>query len=470
MRVILGLRLAGWLILIGLVLAGAFFLFARQPELEPVAATPPAEANLVAAGERIALLGNCAGCHTAPGGAHLAGGLPISTPFGTIHATNITPDPETGIGRWSEEAYIRAMREGIDREGRYLYPAFPYPYYARVSDEDLRALYAWNMAQPPVVEEDPENDLPFPFNIRVLMAGWNLLFHNAEPFEPEPQLTAVENHGAYLARGLGHCGACHTARGLLGQETGTRYGGGEAQGWHAPALTDANPAPADWTADRLVAYLRTGRSPLHGGAGGPMATVVHDSLAQVPEADVEALAAYYDRLMARGDEDAESALAAAASRGYGPARGTHDTAMPPMGTRLGRDGAQLFAAACATCHHSGGPMPLPGPFPTLGLVSAVWAEDARNLVHVILWGVGKNEGSVDGYMPRFAEALGDGEIAAIASYLRDTIAGQASVDADLVAELREAGPVEGRGGGPLEGFGATLSGLDAPATDMGAAR
>jgi mono/diheme cytochrome c family protein len=470
--VILGLRLVGWLALIGLVAAGAFFLLVRQSTIEPVAATPPADQDLVVAGERIALLGNCAGCHTQPGGAPLAGGLPISTPFGTIHATNITPDPETGIGRWSEEAYVRAMRDGIDREGRHLYPAFPYPYYARVSDEDLRALYAWNMAQPPVVKADPENDLPFPFNIRALMAGWNLLFHDAGPFEPESQLTALENHGAYLARGLGHCGACHTARGLLGQETDARYGGGEAQGWHAPALTAANPAPAQWTAERLFAYLRTGRSPLHGGAGGPMATVVHDSLAHVPEADVEALAAYYDRLMARPGEEPEAGatLAAAHDRGYGPARGTHDTTMPPMGTRLGRDGAQLFAAACATCHHAGGPMPLPGPFPTLGLVTPVWAADPSNLVHVILWGVGPNEGDAGGYMPRFAEELGDGEIAAIASHLRDTIAGQGSVAAGLVADLREAGPVEGRGGGPLEGFGATLSGLEAPAADMGAAR
>ena len=235
-------------------------------------------AATIARGQQLAALGDCAVCHTAANGVVNAGGRPLETPFGTIYSTNITPDVETGIGAWSYPAFERAMREGIHRDGQHLYPAFPYTHFAKTTDADLQALYAYLMAQPAVRAETPENALAFPFNLRPLMAGWNALFHKPDvvPGRPDANPT-MWNRGAYLVEGLGHCGACHSPRNALGAEKASAYlAGGFAEGWEAPALTSLSQAPIPWSEDELYAYLRTGESRLHGVAAGPMAPVVKE--------------------------------------------------------------------------------------------------------------------------------------------------------------------------------------------------
>lgn len=455
-------RAAYWVL--GLMVVGVlgFVILAWRSEISALpttsASTGAPSAEQIDAGARLALLGNCAGCHTIPGGDALAGGLPIETPFGAIQSTNITPDRETGIGDWSFAAYARAMREGVDREGRHLYPAFPYEYFARINESDMADLYAWNMAQPPVAATPPQNDLTFPTNFRPLLAGWKLLFHSDTRFTPSPDRSEVWNAGAYLAEGLGHCAACHSPRNILGGAMESRADqGGEAQGWWAPPLTAANPAPRVWTDAALMAYLRTGRSAAHGVAAGPMASVVRDSLALAPEEDTAALALYFADLMAR-----PAPPPVTRARGYGIPRAALATEKPPMGTATIREGAQLFSANCSTCHHDDGPTG-GAAFPRLSESTALAGPDPRNVVQVILWGIGPGAGTPRGYMPRFVEELSDEQIAAIAAHLR----GEA-VAADLVAELRAGGPVTGAGAGPLSGFATTSPGT--PPTDMGATR
>ena len=217
----------------------------------------------------------------------------MATPFGVIYSTNITPDPETGIGTWSEAAFRRAMHEGVSRDGSHLFPVFSYDHFTKLSDEDVRALYAYFMTRTPVHAPARPSGIPFPFNIRYLQAGWKLLFFRPGRFEPDAEKSAEWNRGAYLALGLSHCGACHTPRNLLGAEKpGDAYGGAVIDNWVAPPLTAANPAPAPWTHEELYDYLRTGASKLHGTAAGPMFPVVQ-GLGALPDSDIRAIATYF---------------------------------------------------------------------------------------------------------------------------------------------------------------------------------
>ena len=237
------------LVLLVAVVAVGGFVLARRPAIAPIEA--PARSSFaeaqVARGAELAAIGDCAVCHTAQGGRFYAGGRAVPTPFGVVYATNITPDPATGVGRWSEDAFRRAMREGIDREGSHLYPVLPYPHFTRATDNDIAALYAYVMTRTPVEQQNPGNPLPFPLNQRVLLAGWNLLFLRPGPWQPDPGHDATWNRGAYLVEAVGHCGACHTPHNVLGAEQGDqRFAGGEAEGWYAPPLQSGSPAPVQW--------------------------------------------------------------------------------------------------------------------------------------------------------------------------------------------------------------------------------
>ena len=222
-------------------LAAAVVWAYRHPEIAPVQ-SPVAESfsrDLIYHGESLAGIGACEVCHTSPGGAPFAGGLALPTPFGVVYSTNITPDAQSGIGSWPEEAFRRAMRQGIDRRGRHLYPAFPYDHFTKATDEDIRAIYAFIMTREPVDFRAPENELRFPFNVRALLAGWNLLFLDSGEYEPDPGQNEEWNRGAYLAEGLGHCGACHSPRNIFGAVSrDAASDGGEAEHWHAPALNE----------------------------------------------------------------------------------------------------------------------------------------------------------------------------------------------------------------------------------------
>jgi len=224
--------LIGLAVVLALGLLG-FAAIAWKPAIAPI--VPPAAAafapDMVARGEVLAGAGYCATCHTAKGGAPYAGGYPMVTSFGTIYSTNITPDPETGIGAWSKDAFRRAMHEGVARDGSHLFPAFPYDHFSKLTDGDVEALYAYMMTREPVRASAPANTIPFPLNIRALQAGWKLLFVRLGRFEPDAGRGPEWNRGAYLAEGISHCGACHTPRNLLGAEDHSRdYAGAAIDG------------------------------------------------------------------------------------------------------------------------------------------------------------------------------------------------------------------------------------------------
>jgi nicotinate dehydrogenase subunit B len=354
----------------------------------------------------------------------------MDTPFGTIHTTNLTPDPDTGLGRWSFSAFQRAMREGISRDGHHLYPAFPYTAFAKTSDDDLQALYAYFMSLPPVQAPTPESALKFPFGIRPLMAGWNALFHDPAPLQPNPGQSAEWNRGAYLVNGLGHCGACHTPRNALGAEKGgsAYLSGAMVEGWEAPALTGLSSKSAvPWNAESLYRYLRNGHSPQHGTAGGPMAEVVRE-LAQVPDADIRAMATYLASFNAPTGEteahaQAQRAVATAAAR---------------QGQLLG-PAQRLFDGACAACHHDGNGPTLLGANVPLALNSNLTSARPDNLLRTILDGVREPATRDIGFMPAFREALGDAQIAELAGYMRARFAPQEPAWKDLqsaVARIR----------------------------------
>ena len=422
----------GLVILAGVVIIALYWRAAIAPITPPPAAS--FSPQLVQQGAMLAGIGNCAACHTAKGGAAFAGGFAVDTPFGKIYSTNITPDAATGIGSWSQDAFKRAMREGVRRDGANLYPAFPYTHFTIVTEPDLTALYAFLMTQPAVNAPPKENTVPFPLNVRMLQAGWKLLYFSRGDKlanDTNPAKGVDWNRGRYLAEGLAHCAACHTPRNKLGAEIKDRpYLGASVDHWFAPALTAANTAPLPWTEAELFAFLRSGATTLHGSAAGPMSEVVHEGLARAPDSDVHAIATYF----------ADMNGSAAAAPGV---QAKLDAALAKSARVDGQHqdhGASLYLAACASCHanSSGAPMALR---PELSLNSALSAADPANLVQVILHGVSTRDGMPGVMMPPFARSMGDADIAALAAYLRASRTAQPPWP-DLqnqVAAIRNAG-------------------------------
>ena len=386
------------------VLAAAGYGSAAQYPLIDKTETPPQRATfgekLIAEGAGLAAIGDCHVCHTAAGGADYAGNRPIPTPFGVVYSSNITPAPGSGIGRWSEAAFRRAMRVGVTRTGRRLFPAFPYPHFAALSDADLRALYAFLMTRRPVETTQLPNELPFPLDQRWLMTFWNLLFFRPAPFRADPRHGAEWNRGAYLVEGLGHCGDCHTPRNLFGAEEDRRkFAGGEAEGWTAPALDTAAPAPVRWNAAQLFDYLRRGWDKTHGAAAGPMQPVVAGLAAADPN-DVRAIAAYI------AAQEPHSAAIRQASAAASPT--------PVASNDLG---AVLFAGACAGCH-SGREAMLPPHGIGLADSTAVNEADARDAILIVLDGIRQPDNQAGPYMPGFAGSFSDAQMAALLTYMR----------------------------------------------------
>jgi mono/diheme cytochrome c family protein len=377
--------LAGVLLLSALGLAGS---------IDRSAAEASFDRSLIVRGRELAAIGNCVSCHTSEEGKPFAGARPLPTPFGTIYSTNITPDPETGIGRWSEDDFRRAMHEGVDEKGRDLYPAFPYDHFTRVTDDDLKALYAYFMTRDPVRAGVPPNRLVFPLSLRSTIRAWKAAYFRPGVYRPDPSKSPEWNRGAYLVEGLAHCGACHTPRNALGAERKDReLGGGEAEGWHATSL--AADSPGRWTAEELYTYLRYGREPAHGTAAGPMADVTHN-LADVKEADVRAIAVYVASQMPDGNA---SAAGKKAER------------------NAAADGGTIFAGACAVCHGAVPPTFSNATVP-LGVTTSVNAPDPRNAIHVIMEGLKPESGEKGPMMPGFAAELTDKQVAALVDYLR----------------------------------------------------
>jgi mono/diheme cytochrome c family protein len=402
-------------VIIALLLSGAVaaFVIAWRPAIAAI--DPPAptsfNADLVKRGRALAAIGNCSDCHTVRGTKNFAGGLAVPTPFGIVYSSNITPDKQTGIGGWSEAAFRRAMRFGVDRfgvdrEGRHLYPTFPYDHFTNVSDEDDAALYAYLMTREAVHESPRANELSFPFNQRVLIAGWKLLYLHRNWRRPDQAKSAEWNRGAYLVEGLAHCGACHTPRNALGAErVNATFAGGDVDHWQAYALNTHSPSPVPWDTEALYAYLRDGFHPDHGTARGPMAEVV-TNLSSASPSDVRAIATYMADISGPPTADRQRQGAAALAQ----ARSGATTA--PQADK----GGAIYAAACASCHESGRSLPYGGV--SLALSTAISGPDPRNLANIVLAGVRPVEGERSPIMPGFAASMNDQEIVALLNFLR----------------------------------------------------
>jgi nicotinate dehydrogenase subunit B len=389
---------------LGAVLGMAATAWPFHGEIAPIA--PPSAGTWSKAtlerGRLLAAVGDCAVCHTAPGGATNAGGLAMHTPFGTLYSSNITPDEKTGIGNWSYPAFERAMRDGIGRDGRNLYPAFPYTAFRNINDADMQALYAYLMSQAPVSQVPVPNAMSFTFNIRPLMAGWNALFLRRGEITVQPQRSEQWNRGAYLVNGLGHCAACHSPRNLMGAEKGGKafLAGGTVDGWEAPALNGLSKAPTPWTEDQLFTYLSTGYSDAHGVATGPMGPVVTE-LAKLPKTDIRAMAVY---LASLNDSSAAEAQVVAAA------------------TLPNANGRRVFEGSCKACHADGQGPKLFGVSPSLATNTNVHSDQPDNLIKVILQGISTPATKDLGYMPAFKDSLSNTQVADLAAYLRGRFA------------------------------------------------
>lgn len=389
---------------------GAFAVYAYSPEIEAISADSVQEFDSasVERGRVLAAAGYCATCHTAQDGEPWAGNYPMETGFGTLYSTNITPDPEFGIGDWSAEAFRRAMHEGVDREGKHLFPAFPYNHFTLMSDQDIDDIYAYIMSEvPPVQTTQRENELPFPLDQRFLQAGWKLLFVDSGKYETDSSQSDEWNRGAYLVEGVAHCGACHTPRNALGAEIDSAsFDGAAIDRWIAPALNEKNNAAIRWTAQDYSEYLKAGGTRAHGIAAGPMGPVVHAGIRELADSDLKAIGVYLAE---------QAGVPASAEDTAGIIAASLATGKPQKTYRLDQ-GERLYLTACASCHYNGEQIELGRP--DLGVNSATRLDDPDNMIHVILDGVGNEEGLPGIVMPGFRNALDDQEVASIAAYLR----------------------------------------------------
>lgn len=368
-------------------------------------------------GRYLATVGDCASCHTAPGGRSFAGGLAIETPFGSVVTPNITPDRKTGIGAWSDGDFLRAMHEGIGADGRHLYPAFPYPNYTKVSRDDVIAIRAYLATLEPVNHHVESNTLPFPFDIRAGMIGWNAMFFDEGRFQKDESKSDEWNRGAYLVEGLGHCSACHTPKNALGgDKTSVSYSGGLLQGWFAPDIT-ANPryGIGGWNENDIVAYLQTGHN-RNAAATGPMLEVVENSTSRMTQSDLRAMAVYLKTL----SNQPESLPAS------------------PDQTMMA-SGRMLYEGNCSACHKASG-AGVAGLFPALAGAPNVQSADATTIIRVLLQGArsaATDAAPTGPAMPAFGWKLSDDQIAAVATYIRNAWGNRgASVAASSVSTVR----------------------------------
>lgn len=409
--------------------------------LVTAAADAAGASELVQWGKYLATAGDCAACHTAPGGKPMAGGLALPTPIGAIVATNITPSKTHGIGNYTEAQFIDALRQGVRADGQHLYPAMPYTSYAWVSDEDARALYAYFMQGVAPVDAAPAQatELPFPFNIRLSMAAWNLLFLDGKRFTADPAKSAEWNRGAYLTRGLAHCGTCHTPRNLLMAEDSKReLGGGDVGTWFAPNITsDANSGVGGWSTNEIATYLQKGQATNKAQAAGPMAEAVDHSLRNLTSADLQAIAVYLKSVPALHDP-ADARAAHSWGEAANELRTVRGVAWPKDRDQL--SGAQLYDAHCATCHQASGQGSFDGGLPPLFHNTSVGRSNTNNLVMVLLDGVERTGARPEVRMQGFRNVMSDVQIATLASYLTKLYGNpQAKVTPEQVKTLRAGG-------------------------------
>jgi mono/diheme cytochrome c family protein len=371
-------------------------------------------------GRYLAVLGDCAGCHTASRGAPFAGGVALQTPFGTLVAPNITSDPDTGIGNMTNDEFLAVLHEGRGHEGRRLYPAMPYPAYTKMTDEDVLALRAYFATVAPVSNRVVSNQLPFPLNIRFAMVFWNGLNFTPGRYQPNPQKSAAWNRGAYIVEGPAHCGTCHTPKTLLGgDKNSAALTGATLQGWFAPDITnDQRKGIGGWSADDLFQYLKTGTNKWT-LASGPMAEAVSHSTSRMNDEDILAIATYLKDSGQSGASARPEPVAAS------------NSAM--------RAGAAIYKDSCAACHKESGEGEI-NLFPRLVGSALVQSDDPTTLVRVVLHGtraVSTAGAPTAPAMPAFDWRLGDAQVAAVLTYIRNSWGNAAgSVSASAVANQR----------------------------------
>ena len=373
----------------------------------------------IARGRYLAILGDCAACHTDPGGKPYAGGEAIETPFGVVASANITPDIETGIGAWSDDDFVSALQRGRGKDGVRLYPAMPYPYFAKISRDDSLAIRAYLDTLEPVHQTVQTDQLPFPFKFRIGMQFWNALFFDGKPFEPIVGKSADWNRGAYLVEGPGHCGACHTPKNILGgDKTDDALHGATLQGWFASDLTgDKRSGLGGWSSDDIVAYLKNGHN-THAAATGTMAQVIADSTSQMRDDDLKAIATYLkDQPVSQ--QAAPQAVAAT------------DPAM--------RAGQAIYVDNCSACHSRDG-SGVGNLIPPLKDSADVQSPDPTSLGRVLLHGtqnVATAAAPTGPSMPAFGWKLTDLQAASVLTYIRNSWGNAApAVDAGQVSKLR----------------------------------
>jgi fructose 5-dehydrogenase cytochrome subunit len=405
-------------------------------------------AELTERGAYLAKAADCGACHTAPHGKPFAGGLAISSPVGTIYSTNITPSAGYGIGRYTEAQFARAVRRGIRADGANLYPAMPYTSYSILTDADVQALYGYFMHAVASVETPaPRTDLPFPMNLRISMMGWNLLFLNTKPLQPDPRQSEPWNRGRYLVRGAAHCSACHTPRGFLMQEKAAEeFSGGPVGPWYAPNITsDLISGIGSWSQEELVRYLSTGDAHRKAQAAGSMGEAVEHSFQYLSDTDLNAMAAYVRSVPAIHDpSDGRSRFAfGTASSDLGRLRGKYGV----RNQEGDPTGAQLFQGNCASCHAPLGQGSKDGYYPSLFSNSVLGSSNPNNLIAAILYGVNRTTRRGQAYMPGFAggpddlAALSDQDIVLLGNYLLEHYGRPGvAVTAPQVAEVRRGGP------------------------------
>jgi mono/diheme cytochrome c family protein len=409
------------------LLVAALFIFGAS---SVAGAQPAATSNHT--GEYVARAGDCIACHSVPGGKAFAGGLRMGTPMGAIYSTNITPDPETGIGTYSFEDFDRAVRSGIAKDGHHLYPAMPYPSYAKISDDDVHALYTFFMKEVPAVKQaNRENEIPWYLSPRWPLAIWNVIFAPKGAYADKPDHDAVWNRGAYLIEGLGHCGACHTPRGFAFQEkaldagSATYLQGAELDAWSAPSLRgDLRTGLGGWSQDDIAAFLKSGHNN-KATAFGSMLDVVNNSTPYLNDDDLNAMAVYLKSLPATAQETAFV---------YNDA-----TTKELRSGKSQQPGASVYLGSCAACHGVDGKGQAPY-MPPLAGNAAVLDGNASSLVNLVLNGAAPLvvKGVPDAYrMPQFRVQLNDEQIAEVLSFVRSAWGNDAAaVTAEQVKTLR----------------------------------
>lgn len=389
------------------LLRGAFLALLLEALSLTPAAGQSAKFSDLQAGKALVAAGDCAACHTADHGKPFAGGRPLETPFGTIYSSNITPDKSTGIGNWTSDQFYRAMHEGISPGHENLYPAFPYPWFTKVRRSDVDAIFSYLQSLPAVRQSKPDNRIPWPLSQRKMMVGWNTLYFKKGTFQPDPKMSAEWNRGAYLVEGLGHCGACHSPRNVLGAaKKSRRFEGETTESWFAPDLNgDERTGLGRWSKDDIVSFLKTG----HSGktvAYGPMAQVVSDSTSKLSDSDLASIATYLKSLPPAKKESIPRRPASA----------------------LMQAGEAIYRDNCSACHKADG-SGVGGMFPALRNDAMLQAARPETAIRLVLEGghsvaVPGNFTAVG--MPAFGWKLSDAQVAAVLSYLRNSLGNAAS--------------------------------------------